>query len=58
MRPVPPSPTPKALACWQKGFKSRKMGKTSGMMSSGCKHIIAVLMFTDQHKIKMVKFPA
>lgn len=58
MRHIPPSPTPKVLASWQKGFKSQKMGKTSEMMSSRCKLIIAVVMYTDQHKIKMVKFPA
>lgn len=47
MRHAPLSPTPKVLACWQKGFKSRKMGKTSEMMSSGCKRIIAVYRSTQ-----------
>lgn len=58
MRHIPSSPNPNVLAGWQKGFKNRKMGKTSEMMSSQCKLIIAVVMCTDQHKIKMAKFPA
>lgn len=57
MRHIPSSPNPNVLAGWQKGFKNRKMGKTSEM-SSQCKLIIAVVMCTDQHKIKMAKFPA